>query len=34
MQTQNSNTAHSLYALYEMLLIETQQQFLNSSYKN
>jgi len=28
MQTQNSNTAHSLYALYETLPNETQQQFL------
>lgn len=28
MQAQNSNTAHSLYALYETLSNETQQQFL------
>ena len=28
MQTQNSNTAHSLYALYETLSNETEQQFL------
>ena len=31
MQTQNSNTAHSLYALYETLPNETQQQFLQES---
>jgi hypothetical protein len=28
MQTQNSNTAHSLYALYETLPNEVQQVFL------
>ena len=28
MQTQNSNTAHSLYALYETLSNDIQQQFL------
>ncbi|MEQ1637705.1 MAG: hypothetical protein ABL903_13550 [Methylococcales bacterium] len=28
MQAQSSNTAHSLYALYETLSNETQQQFL------
>jgi hypothetical protein len=28
MQTQNINTAHSLYTLYEALPNETQQQFL------
>lgn len=28
MQAQNSNTAHSLYVLYETLSNETQQQFL------
>jgi hypothetical protein len=28
MQTQNSNTAHSLYALYETFPDEIQQQFL------
>jgi hypothetical protein len=33
MQTQNSNTAHSLYALFETLPDETQHQFLQELFQ-